>query len=79
MNDYFLSVQVLQNFGRLSKVATANDDFQVTTPPSKWPGLDTVLAVLSREKDEETPQLRLLILETYIAVRFHNIKYNFSF
>uniref|UniRef100_A0A0R3RIQ7 Rav1p_C domain-containing protein n=1 Tax=Elaeophora elaphi TaxID=1147741 RepID=A0A0R3RIQ7_9BILA len=52
---------------RLSRVATTNDDFQVTTSPSKWPGVDNLLASLSREKDE-APQLRLLLLETYIAV-----------
>ncbi|KAL3982356.1 RAVE protein 1 C terminal family protein [Acanthocheilonema viteae] len=53
---------------RLSRVATANNDCQVMTSPSKWPGVDNLLAILSREKDEEAPQLRLLMLETYIAV-----------
>ncbi|VDM92434.1 unnamed protein product, partial [Litomosoides sigmodontis] len=52
---------------RLPRVATTNDDFQVTTPPSKWPGINKLLAILSREKDGAS-QLRLLVLETYTAV-----------
>ncbi|CAG9539942.1 unnamed protein product [Cercopithifilaria johnstoni] len=53
---------------RSSRVAAASDDFQVMTLPSKWPGVGNLLAILSREKDEEAPQLRLLVLEIYIAV-----------
>ncbi|KAK6110658.1 RAVE protein 1 C terminal family protein [Brugia pahangi] len=53
---------------RLPGVAAANEDLQVTTLPSKWPGVDNLLIILSREKNEETPQLRLLVLETYVAV-----------
>ncbi|VDK82754.1 unnamed protein product [Onchocerca ochengi] len=53
---------------RLSRITTANDDLKVTTSPSKWPGVDNLLAILSREKDEGAPQLRLLVLEAYIAV-----------
>ncbi|VDO29703.1 unnamed protein product [Onchocerca flexuosa] len=52
----------------LSRITTANDDLKVTTSPSKWPGVDNLLAILSREKDEGAPQLRLLVLEAYIAV-----------
>ncbi|KAM3726028.1 DmX-like protein [Dirofilaria immitis] len=53
---------------RLSKATRTNDDLKVTTSPSKWPGVNHLLEVLSREKDEGAAQLRLLMLETYIAV-----------
>uniref|UniRef100_A0A915Q0C7 RAVE complex protein Rav1 C-terminal domain-containing protein n=1 Tax=Setaria digitata TaxID=48799 RepID=A0A915Q0C7_9BILA len=53
----------------LSGVTTKNDDLKVTTSPSKWPGVHNLLAILSREKDEETPhQLRLLVIEIYTAI-----------
>ncbi|EJD75711.1 hypothetical protein LOAG_17206 [Loa loa] len=53
---------------RSSRIATTNDELQVTTSPSKWPGVESLLAILSREKGEEVPQLKLLVLEIYIAV-----------
>ena len=40
----------------------------MTTLPSKWPGVDNLVALLTREKDEEAPQLRLLLAETLFAV-----------
>ena len=40
----------------------------VTTEPSKWPGVASLRALLDREKDEETPNLNVLLCEAYVAI-----------
>uniref|UniRef100_A0A8R1HL41 WD_REPEATS_REGION domain-containing protein n=1 Tax=Caenorhabditis japonica TaxID=281687 RepID=A0A8R1HL41_CAEJA len=40
----------------------------VATAPVKWPGLESLIASLGREKDEDAPQLRLLIIESFLAI-----------
>lgn len=47
----------------------------VMTIPSKWPGVDNLVALLNREKDEEAPQLRLLLAETFVAVRVFRCRF----
>lgn len=39
-----------------------------TTQPSKWPGVQSLRALLARERDENSPKLHILLMETYIAV-----------
>uniref|UniRef100_A0A158R4B7 WD_REPEATS_REGION domain-containing protein n=1 Tax=Syphacia muris TaxID=451379 RepID=A0A158R4B7_9BILA len=55
-----------------------SDDVQVTTLPSKWPGVDNLVALLTRERDEETPQLRLLLTETLFAISMSLFSYAFT-
>ncbi|XP_050731976.1 dmX-like protein 2 isoform X2 [Eriocheir sinensis] len=40
----------------------------VCTPPAKWPGVTSLLALLARERDEDTPKLSLLLCEAFVAV-----------
>ena len=40
----------------------------VTTEPSKWPGVTSLRALLDREKDEETPNLNVLLCEVFVAI-----------
>ncbi|XP_065223519.1 dmX-like protein 2 isoform X2 [Planococcus citri] len=40
---------------------------QVSTPPSKWPGVTNLRALLAREKDEDTPRLNILLCESFVA------------
>uniref|UniRef100_A0A9J2PHZ4 RAVE complex protein Rav1 C-terminal domain-containing protein n=1 Tax=Ascaris lumbricoides TaxID=6252 RepID=A0A9J2PHZ4_ASCLU len=55
-----------------------SEDVHVMTIPSKWPGVDNLVALLNREKDEEAPQLRLLLAETFVAVMMSLFSYAFT-
>lgn len=44
------------------------DSSQIKTLPNKWPGVEGLVALLAREKDEDVPNLRLLLSECFIAV-----------
>lgn len=44
------------------------DDIEVTTLPSRWPGVQNLIALLSREKDDDAPNLQLLLAECFVAV-----------
>lgn len=63
-----VSLNVYRALTKRSRYISLTEDIQVTTLPSKWPGVDNLVALLTREKDEETPQLRLLLAETLFAV-----------
>ncbi|OWA51395.1 DmX-like protein 2 [Hypsibius exemplaris] len=39
-----------------------------TTQPSKWPGVQSLRALLARERDENAPRLYVLLMEAFIAV-----------
>ncbi|UMM43904.1 hypothetical protein L5515_019209 [Caenorhabditis briggsae] len=43
-------------------------DNHVVTPPVKWPGVEALVALLGREKEDDAPQLRLLIIESFLAI-----------
>ncbi|CAJ0959160.1 unnamed protein product, partial [Mesorhabditis belari] len=53
---------------RSRNISTRDDELRVSTAPARWPGVDTLVALLGRERDEETPQLRLLLAECFISV-----------
>ncbi|EPB75130.1 hypothetical protein ANCCEY_05799 [Ancylostoma ceylanicum] len=53
---------------RRTRTYTLNDGVKVTTPPSRWPGVDNLVALLSREKDDEAPHLRQLLAECFVAI-----------
>ncbi|XP_069954424.1 dmX-like protein 2 isoform X5 [Cherax quadricarinatus] len=40
----------------------------VCTIPAKWPGVTSLLALVARERDEDTPKLNLLLCEAFVAV-----------
>lgn len=49
-------------------MSSFNDELRVSTAPARWPGVDTLIALLGREKDDEAPHLRLLLTECFVAV-----------
>ena len=48
---------------------------EITTEPSKWPGVTSLRALLDREKDEETPNLNILLCEAYVAIYMSLLSY----
>ncbi|XP_076053753.1 rabconnectin-3 alpha isoform X2 [Oratosquilla oratoria] len=51
-----------------SHIMQEEEPLQVCTPPAKWPGVTSLLALIARERDEDTPKLTILLCEAYIAV-----------
>jgi hypothetical protein len=47
----------------------------VTTEPSKWPGVASLRALLDREKDEEAPNLNVLLCESFVAIYIGLLSY----
>lgn len=45
-----------------------NESQQITTLPSKWPGVTSLRALLAREKDDDTPRLTVILCEAFAAV-----------
>lgn len=45
-----------------------NEPLTITTPPSKWPGVQSLRALLARDKDEDSPKLHTLLCEAYVAI-----------
>ncbi|KAK8379722.1 hypothetical protein O3P69_019607 [Scylla paramamosain] len=56
--------------GRETRGAASGEEetLAVCTPPAKWPGVTSLLALLARERDEDTPKLSLLLCEAFVAV-----------
>ncbi|XP_058830025.1 dmX-like protein 2 isoform X3 [Topomyia yanbarensis] len=46
---------------------STDEPLTVSTPPSKWPGVTNLRALLAREKDEDTPRLNVLLCESFVA------------
>ncbi|XP_055631831.1 dmX-like protein 2 isoform X2 [Toxorhynchites rutilus septentrionalis] len=46
---------------------STDEPLSVSTPPSKWPGVTNLRALLAREKDEDTPRLNILLCESFVA------------
>ncbi|XP_066993059.2 dmX-like protein 2 isoform X2 [Anabrus simplex] len=57
---------------------SSDEPLQVTTHPSKWPGVTNLRALLAREKDEDTPRLNILLCEAFVAVYMSMIVYALS-
>lgn len=55
----------------------ANAD-SVTTEPNKWPGVNSLRALLDREKDPEAPNLNVLLCETYVAIYMSLLSYSLA-
>ncbi|KAF2367901.1 RAVE complex protein Rav1 C-terminal [Trinorchestia longiramus] len=54
--------------GLRTSSGAAEDPLEVTTQPGKWPGVTSLLGLMTREKDEETPKLSLLLCESLVGV-----------
>ena len=63
--------------GRKTSVdaATSAASSAIVTEPSKWPGVTSLRALLDREKDDETPDLNVLLCETFVAIYLSLLSY----
>ncbi|XP_075227186.1 rabconnectin-3 alpha isoform X2 [Lycorma delicatula] len=54
---------------------STDEPLQVTTLPSKWPGVTNLRALLAREKDEDTPRLNVLLCEAFVGAYMSLVVY----
>ncbi len=50
----------------------------IVTEPGKWPGVSSLRALLDREKDDETPNLNVLLCETFVAIYMSLLSYGLA-
>lgn len=55
---------------------STDEPVTVSTPPSKWPGVTNLRALLAREKDEDSPRLNLLLCESFVATYMALVVYS---
>jgi hypothetical protein len=58
--------------------STATDCNETLTPitaPNKWPGVQSLRALLARDKDEDSPKLHTLLCEAFVAVYLSQLLY----
>ena len=48
---------------------------EITTEPNKWPGVTSLRALLDRDKDEEMPNLIVLLSEAFVAIYMSLLSY----
>ena len=48
---------------------------EITTEPNKWPGVTSLRALLDRDKDEEMPNLIVLLCESFVAIYMSLLSY----
>lgn len=53
---------------RKQRLSTSEDPLRPTTAPSKWPGVQSLRALMARDKDEDAPRLHTLLCESFVAV-----------
>lgn len=53
---------------RLRAHSFSHIDMDVKSSPSSWPGVDTLIALLSLGRDEEAPNLRLVLVKCFFSV-----------
>ncbi|XP_059484944.1 dmX-like protein 2 [Neocloeon triangulifer] len=71
------SSHLIAGHGRRRRYSS-DEPLQVTTHPSKWPGVTNLRALLAREKDEDTPKLNILLCEAFIATYMSLVVYAMS-
>jgi hypothetical protein len=53
---------------RIRSHSFSHDELTVKSGPANWPGVDSLIALLSLGRDEEAPNLRLLLVKTFFSV-----------
>ncbi|CAG2169135.1 unnamed protein product [Oppiella nova] len=59
---------VRRNISTISTTSETNETLTPTTAPNKWPGVQSLRALLARDKDEDSPKLHSLLCESFVAV-----------
>ncbi|CAG2109036.1 unnamed protein product [Medioppia subpectinata] len=52
----------------ISTASESNETLTPITAPNKWPGVQSLRALLARDKDEDSPKLHSLLCESFVAV-----------
>ncbi|VDM54577.1 unnamed protein product [Angiostrongylus costaricensis] len=66
--SFYAKALVFSALTRRIRGHTSTDDVRISTAPDKWPGVNNLVALLSREKGDETPHLRQVLAECFIAI-----------
>ncbi|KAI6235649.1 hypothetical protein M3Y95_00074000 [Aphelenchoides besseyi] len=53
---------------RLRTQSFTTDELNVRSEPNNWPGVESLIALLSLGRDEEAPNLRLLLVKVFFSV-----------
>ncbi|EEC14047.1 dual oxidase maturation factor, putative [Ixodes scapularis] len=53
---------------RRPRLSSSEEPLTPTTLPSKWPGVQSLRALMARDKDEDGPRLHTLLCESFVAV-----------
>ena len=67
-----------QALKRSSTIGESDQNLIPTTAPNKWPGVQSLRALLAKDKDEDSPKLHTLLCESYVAVYCSQLLYAFS-
>eukprot|EP00090_Calanus_glacialis_P031935 TRINITY_DN5300_c0_g1_i1.p1 TRINITY_DN5300_c0_g1~~TRINITY_DN5300_c0_g1_i1.p1 ORF type:complete len:2845 (+),score=1055.83 TRINITY_DN5300_c0_g1_i1:272-8536(+) len=61
-----------------SKQSIQDEESKIVTEPCKWPGVTALRALLDRDKDDDTPNLNVLLCENYAAVYLSLLVYGLA-
>ncbi|XP_075752614.1 rabconnectin-3 alpha isoform X1 [Rhipicephalus microplus] len=53
---------------RRPRLGSTEEPLSPATQPSKWPGVQSLRALMARDKDEDGPRLHTLLCESFVAV-----------
>ncbi|XP_077514309.1 rabconnectin-3 alpha isoform X3 [Amblyomma americanum] len=53
---------------RRPRMGSTDEPLTPATQPSKWPGVQSLRALMARDKDEDGPRLHTLLCESFVAV-----------
>ena len=62
----------------VSTASETNEVLTPITPPNKWPGVQSLRALLARDKDEDSPKLHTLLCEAFVAVFLSQLIYSLA-
>jgi len=60
------------------KQSIQDEETRIVTEPCKWPGVTALRALLDRDKDDDTPNLNVLLCENYAAVYLSLLVYGLA-
>lgn len=70
LNATYQSSYLMSNANALPRRRRFSTDDQapITTSPSKWPGVQNLIALIAREKDDDIPRLNVLLCESFVGI-----------
>ncbi|XP_022257757.1 dmX-like protein 2 isoform X5 [Limulus polyphemus] len=75
----FHNSHLLAGYSRRHRYCSDGSDPLIpNTAPSKWPGVQSLRALLARDKDEDSPKLHTLLSEAFFAVYLSHLVYGLA-